>query len=149
MSYFAYFAVFLGCFSAGMGACLAEEEVLQPESTPVAKTVSAEELVRMMRTEQELQIIDARITSGRKKGYLEGSFHLPDIETNCETLKNTVPTSSTPVVFYCSSEKCGRSLNAVTIAMNCGYSNLFWFRGGFAEWKAKGYPYVLEHASGD
>ena len=123
--------------------------MLQPESTPAAKTVSAEELVRMIRTEQELKIIDARISSGRKKGYLEGSLHLPDIETNCESLKNTVSTLTTPVAFYCSSEKCGRSLNAVTIAMSCGYSNLFWFRGGFAEWKAKGYPYVVERPSSD
>lgn len=38
--------------------------------------------------------------------------------------------------------KCGRSAKAIKIAVKCGYSNLFWFRGGYAEWLEKGYPVV-------
>lgn len=145
MHYFVRILAILSLSGGMLSTSLAEEEVLQPESTPGAQTISAEELVRMMRVTQGLYVIDARISTGRKKGYVEGSQHLPDIDTNCESLKNTLPTLDTPVAFYCSSEKCGRSLNAVTIAMKCGYSKLYWFRGGFVEWKAKGYPYVLEN----
>ena len=40
--------------------------------------------------------------------------------------------------------KCGRSAKAIVIALQCGYSNIYWFRGGFEEWLSKGYPYLQE-----
>lgn len=121
-----------------------EEEVPTPLSEPDVTTVSAEQLVTLIRSQQSFVLIDARIASGRKKGYIENSFHLADIDTTCATLKEFIPTLSQPAAFYCSSSKCGRSLNAVRVAKACGFSNIYWFRGGFEEWKEKGLPYSIE-----
>lgn len=84
----------------------------------------------------------ARINKGRKKGYIENSIHLADIDTTCKSLEKHIPQADSPVVFYCTSSKCGRSLNAVKIAQSCAYKNIYWFRGGFEEWKEHELPYL-------
>ena len=89
----------------------------------------------------DLVMIDSRITDDRKHGYLENSHSLPDIETNCDTLEMMIPSKTSPVMFYCNGIKCGRSVVSIKIAKSCGYNNLYWFKGGFEEWKAKGFQY--------
>ncbi|MBL4868208.1 MAG: rhodanese-like domain-containing protein [Pseudomonadales bacterium] len=46
------------------------------------------------------------------------------------------------MVYYCNGPKCGRSATAVKIALKCGYEKIFWFRGGFEEWKIKRFPII-------
>ncbi|MDH5379034.1 MAG: rhodanese-like domain-containing protein [Gammaproteobacteria bacterium] len=122
-------------------ASASSKKELQPESTPGAVTILAEQMLGMMEKDQSLVVVDARVLKGRKKGYIENSIHLPDIETNCDSLAKIETNVDKPMVFYCSSNTCGRSLNAVKKAISCGYKQVYWFRGGFKEWKAKGYPY--------
>lgn len=112
-----------------------------PENISGITTVSVDELANMLASEHNLLVIDARIQKGRSKGYIDGSIHLPDVDTSCDSLAKHIPSKSTKVVFYCSSSECGRSMNAVTRAQTCGYQNLYWFRDGFREWKKSGYPY--------
>jgi len=40
----------------------------------------------------------------------------------------------TPVVLYCSSINCWMSYNAALRAINAGYTNVFWYRGGLEAW---------------
>jgi rhodanese-related sulfurtransferase len=125
-----------------------EEEILNlPVNEPGATTLTAFELATRMREKEPLVVIDARIAQSRKKGYIEGSSHLPDIDTHCGTLTLLAPNKSTPLAFYCSSTRCGRSLNTVRIALSCGYTKIYWFRGGFEEWKSNGFPYRIDDAS--
>lgn len=115
-----------------------------PEIIPGSTRVDAEELIGLVERLPRLVIIDSRIRGDRKQGYLEGSLSLPDTETDCASLTHLVPDHARPVLFYCNGVKCGRSGHAVAIATACGYSNIYWFRGGFQEWLAKGYPYLQE-----
>ena len=85
-------------------------------------------------------IIDSRISSDRKLGYIPGSISLPDTDTNCESLARLIPEKSDPVVFYCNGPKCRRSDIAVVIAVDCGYTSIYWFRGGIEAWRANNYP---------
>jgi len=113
------------------------------EITGVTK-VSSEDIFKLFEKLSDLVIIDARITSDRKHGYIEGSVNLPDLETNCRTLAKLIPTKKTPVLFYCNGVKCGRSVNSSKTALKCGYSNIYWFRGGFEEWKSKNMPFLKQ-----
>ena len=45
-----------------------------------------------------------------------------------------------PLVFYCASVQCWMSYNAALRAINSGYSNVLWYRGGIEAWKAAGLP---------
>ncbi len=115
-----------------------------PETIPGSTRVDAEELIGLVERLPRLVIIDSRIRGDRKQGYIEGSLSLPDTETDCASLARLLPDPAQPVLFYCNGVKCGRSGHAVTIAITCGYRNVYWFRGGFQEWRAKGYPYLQE-----
>ncbi len=116
-----------------------------PATIEGSKLVNAEQLIQVVDEVKGLIIVDSRIPGDRKQGYIEGSLSLPDVETNCDSLAKVLPGGKAgPVLFYCNGVKCGRSAKAVAIALKCGYTNIYWFRGGFEEWLAKGYPYLQE-----
>jgi PQQ-dependent catabolism-associated CXXCW motif protein len=46
----------------------------------------------------------------------------------------------TALIFYCQSTHCWMSYNAALRAINMGYSNVLWYRGGIEAWKAAGLP---------
>ena len=105
-----------------------------------AKTISAEDLIELVDEYENLVIIDSRKPSDHEKGFIEGSVGLPDTKTSPESLAEHISTKTTAVIFYCNGVKCGRSVKATKKAIANGYSNLYWFRGGWEEWTAKGYP---------
>ena len=113
-----------------------------PETIAGTTKVDAEGLIQAVQTIPNLVIVDARIPSDRKQGYIEGSVSLPNVDTNCVTLAKVIPAKNHPSLFYCNGVKCGRSVESIKIALKCGYSDIYWFRGGFEEWLAKGYPYL-------
>jgi rhodanese-related sulfurtransferase len=117
-------------------------KIVSPETIDGVINVGAEGLIEKVMEIPELVMIDSRITADRKEGYIEGSVSLPDIDTDCETLAATITTTSTPVLFYCNGIKCGRSARAANIALDCGYTEIYWYRNGMMEWQEKQYPLV-------
>jgi rhodanese-related sulfurtransferase len=115
-----------------------------PENIKGTTKVDAEGLIAVVNKIPDIIIIDSRIPGDRKQGFIEGSLSLPDVETTCDSLANVIPAKNAPTLFYCNGVKCGRSVNAIHVALKCGYNNIYWFRGGFEEWLAKGYPYLQE-----
>ncbi len=120
------------------------DRTLAPENIEGSRKVTAEDIFALVEKIPDLLIIDARIRADRKQGYLESSVSLPDIKTNCTSLKKTIKKKSSPVLFYCNGPKCGRSAKSVEKALKCGYNKVYWFRGGFEEWVAKGFPLLKE-----
>jgi rhodanese-related sulfurtransferase len=118
------------------------EETIAPESIAGVTRVDAEGVLTLVEKMPRLVIIDSRITMDRKQGYLEGSVSLPDTETNCAALARIIPEKDRLALFYCNGVKCGRSAVAVKTARQCGYTRLYWYRGGFEDWKQKNYPYL-------
>ena len=115
-----------------------------PESIDGTTKVDAEAFIELIDNSPDLIVIDSRIPGDRKQGYIEGSLSLPDVDTTCDSLSKLIQKKDAISLFYCNGIKCGRSAEAIKIALSCGYSNIYWFRGGFEEWLAKGYPYLRE-----
>jgi rhodanese-related sulfurtransferase len=111
-----------------------------PDTIDGSITIDAEGLIELVDENETQIIIDSRISSDRKQGYIPGSISLPDTETDCVSLSGLIPEKTDPVVFYCNGPKCRRSDNAVVIALDCGYTNIYWFRGGIEAWRASNYP---------
>ena len=44
------------------------------------------------------------------------------------------------LIFYCLSPQCWMSYNAALRAINAGYTNVLWYRGGIEAWKLAGLP---------
>lgn len=120
------------------------EKVEIPDKIPGTTLVDAEGVVRLATSLRKLIIIDARIEGDRRHGFIEGSVSLPDQKTNCTSLEKIIPRKDTPTLFYCNGVHCGRSVISSKIALKCGYTNLYWFRGGFEEWLSMNYPVSLK-----
>lgn len=45
-----------------------------------------------------------------------------------------------PLLFYCQSPQCWMSYNASLRAINMGYTQVLWYRGGIEAWKKAGLP---------
>lgn len=123
---------------------LAKPHVIVPDEIAGVQTVTAEDVVNMVLAEPELLMIDARIHTDRIHGYIEGSISLPDISTNCKSLQQVNTNKHRHMLFYCNGVQCGRSVVSIKVAKSCGYTNMSWFKGGFEEWKNKGYQYLTE-----
>jgi rhodanese-related sulfurtransferase len=117
----------------------AADDYLSPDTIEGTTKIDAETLIQLAQQNPDLIIIDSRISSDRRQGFISGSISLPDTDTNCVSLLTIIYRKDNPVVFYCNGPKCRRSDRAVAIARDCGYSNLYWFRGGFEEWRNKQY----------
>jgi rhodanese-related sulfurtransferase len=121
-------------------AVASSDNYTSPETIEGTHGIGAEELIQLVNRNENQIIIDSRISSDRKLGYIPGSISLPDTDTNCEALARVIPQKSDPVVFYCNGPSCRRSDNAVVIAVDCGYTSVYWFRGGIEAWRANNYP---------
>jgi PQQ-dependent catabolism-associated CXXCW motif protein len=45
-----------------------------------------------------------------------------------------------PLVFFCEGSKCWESYNAALRAINMGFNDVYWYRGGIDAWQAAGLP---------
>jgi rhodanese-related sulfurtransferase len=123
-------------------AATGNDAMVSPEAIDGATIVDAEGLIEAVTQIPGLILIDSRISADHLEGFIEGSVSLPDIETDCDSLASTVPGLATPILFYCNGIKCGRSARAATIAIDCGYATIYWFRNGMEEWQAQEFPLV-------
>jgi len=114
-------------------------EYLSPELIKGSIAIDAESLIQLASEHDNLVIIDSRIRSDRRQGFIAGSISLPDTDTDCSSLFRLIDRKNTPTVFYCNGTKCQRSDRAIRIARECGYTNVYWFRGGLEEWINKQY----------
>lgn len=112
------------------------------DSNPNVEVVDAEGLIDLVNVHADAVVVDARLRSDYVRGHIDGAVNIPNTETNCHTLANIVPEVSLPIIFYCNGLSCMRSAEAIKAARACGYDRVYWFRGGFEEWLAKGYPYL-------
>lgn len=51
---------------------------------------------------------------------------------------------SVPIVLYCQGIQCWMSYNAALRAINLGYTNVLWYRGGLEAWQQLGMPVVSQ-----
>jgi len=136
-------AILLGIAGVAMGSGADENQPPpSPEFIEGATILDASSVIETAAVLEELVVIDARIRGDRGHGYIDGSISLPDKETDCASLAPLIPYKNHPVLFYCNGPKCGRSARSSQIALACGYTRIFWFRGGIEEWMNEGFPLV-------
>jgi rhodanese-related sulfurtransferase len=131
--------------------CVAAPALAQttPESLPGAKLVSAPEVRKMAEaghliidTRTKSEFAESHIKSARSITYHEKSAKRADFDATQDRFDLTkLPADkSNPVVFYCNAGECWKSFKASKVAIDAGFKNVYWFRGGFPEWRASGLP---------
>ena len=135
---FFYIPVF---FSSGV---FAVEKPYAPENIPGATRVSAEEVVDLILSNPDMIIIDSRKKTEYLKGHIEGAINILNTELALDDLEAVAPDRTQAVLFYCNGTRCLRSSDSIDKAVGWGYTNIFWFRGGWQEWTEKRFPVITE-----
>jgi ABC-type phosphate/phosphonate transport system substrate-binding protein len=119
-----------------------------PRSLEGVKIVSAEEAAEMM--QKGIALYDTRIEDEHREGHIKGALWLPYAEKSAKEVGfdssadrfdvSRIAGKTTPVIFACNGPECWKSYKSCVTALKAGYTQVYWFRGGFPEWAAKGYP---------
>ena len=123
---------------------IAAEKPYAPAMLPGATILTAEEVINLILADPDLIVIDSRKKTEYIKGHIEGAINILNTELVFEDLDLIVPDRSTALLFYCNGVRCLRSSDSITRVVGWGYTNLYWFRGGWKEWTEKRLPVVTE-----
>lgn len=116
----------------------AQAEKVSPESVPGATTVDGAKAKALF--DKGVVFIDVRNDKDWNAGRIPGAVHL-DLNKNfsADTLGKHAKKDQ-EVVMYCNGPSCMRSSEASAKAASWGYAKVYYYRLGFPDWKAAGYP---------
>jgi len=129
----------------GLTCCLAQPARADdaPLAIKGAVTIGADDVIALVQTSPHLTIIDNRTVADYEAGHIEGAVHLVDSDIlNEAVLARVVKSKDEPVLFYCNGVKCGRAANATAKAISWGYTKVYYYALGMAQWKERGLPLV-------
>jgi rhodanese-related sulfurtransferase len=120
-----------------------------PTSLPGAKIISAAEAQDLIA--KGVPLYDVRDDEAYNLGHIPGSRFVPYKEASAKEVGfdpgddqfalNRLPKDkSAPLMMYCDGTICWKSYKSATLAIRNGWKNVYWFRGGFPEWKEAGLP---------
>ncbi|MBF0264555.1 MAG: rhodanese-like domain-containing protein [Gammaproteobacteria bacterium] len=116
-----------------------------PENVEGTKIVTAAEVIDLILANPEIIIVDSRRNTEYKKGHIEGSKNILDVEMTQENLYSIIPDLNQQLIFYCNGPRCLRSSHAASKAVSWGYKHVFWFKGGWSEWKKNNFPIAIDN----
>ncbi len=116
------------------------------DGTTVVTAEKAKEL-----HDKGVPMVDSRVANEYAEAHIKGAINVPYKEKSAKAvdfdagqdsfdLSKLPADKNAPVLVYCNSGECWKSYKAGKAMVKAGYKKVYWFRGGFPEWKAKGYP---------
>ena len=110
--------------------------------------VSAKEAKALL--DKGVALYDTRVEHEYKEGHIKGAISLPYKENSAKevdfdaTLDNwdvaQLPKDkNTPLIFACNGPECWKSYKSAKVLLDNKYTRIYWFRGGFPEWKEAGF----------
>lgn len=120
-----------------------------PSSLAGVTLVTAEQAKKLV--DSGTPIVDARVANEYAESHIKGANNVPYKEKSAKDAKfdpkqdsfdlaKLPADKSAAVIFYCNGAECWKSYKASKSALDAGYKKVQWLRGGYPEWKAKGYP---------
>ncbi len=140
-------------FMAATGASYA-----QAPSTPAAvpagvkvKLIGAKEVQELMA--KGAILVDTRRANEYAENSIKGAISVPyDPEKSAKTADGVFdssldkfdltkfPNKDAHIVMFCNSGTCFKSYKAAVVAAKAGYTNIYWYRDGVPDWKARNLP---------
>jgi len=114
-----------------------------------AKIITAEEAVAL--NKRGVPIFDTRNKQEYDEKHIKGARSLPygekshkEVDFDATQDKFNVAglpqDKNAPIILACNGAECWKSYKSSVAAIKAGYKQVYWLRGGFPEWKAKGFP---------
>lgn len=121
-----------------------------PRALPGATVVDAKAVSELLQA--GATYVDTRTAAEFKAGHVPGAVLVPYQEKSAKDAdfdpaldkfetKKLGANRDAPLVFACNGPECWKSFKASTAAVKAGYRQVYWFRGGFPEWRASGMKY--------
>ena len=132
------FVVFLIFAMGVIAGPSARATSVSPETVAGATTIDAARAKELF--EKGVPFIDVRRDSDWDAGRIPGAEHLDLKSAFTEARLAETVGKADEVVIYCNGAKCMRSSEACAKAVSWGFGNVHYFRGGYPEWVAAGYP---------
>jgi len=124
-----------------------------PTSLPGAKVITVAEAKLL--SAKGVAIYDVRVPEEFDAAHMPGAISVPYKESSAKEVGfdpaddqfalNKLPRDkNTPFMMYCDGTICWKSYKSALMAIEGGWKNVYWFRGGFPEWKEAGLPVVAK-----
>ena len=132
------------------GSVVAAEGVGTPTALQGGKILSAEEAKKLSDAKGSA-FVDTRSPVNFGKGHVPGatsvaykgkSDNVPNFDASQDQfdLSKLPADKNAKIVIYSDGPTGWKSYKAAVMSVNSGYKNVMYFRGGYADWVAKGYP---------
>jgi rhodanese-related sulfurtransferase len=117
---------------------IAAPEYVSPETVPGVTTIDTTQAKPLF--DQGAIFIDVRSDADWEAGRIPGAVHLELEKVFTEASLGAVARHDQEVVMYCNGIKCPRSSTAAAAAVTWGFTRVYYYRLGFPDWQAAGYP---------
>ncbi len=118
-----------------------------PRSLPGATVVDAKAVGELLNA--GATYVDTRTEAEFKAGHVPGAVLLPYNEKSAKDadfdaaqdrfeVAKLGANREAPLIFACNGAECWKSYKAAQAAVKAGYRKVYWFRGGFPEWRSAG-----------
>lgn len=120
-----------------------------PRTLPGGRVVRTTELRSMLGDGSPPYLIDVLGGQGHRtirgafwlRGAGAGDLNADEAERFADAVaKFAAGDKNRPIVFFCADRECWLSYNAALRAIDAGYTNIMWYRGGIAAWLHAGFP---------
>jgi rhodanese-related sulfurtransferase len=119
-----------------------------PTSLPGAKIISAAEAKELIG--KGIPVYDVRLDEEYNNGHVPSALSVPYKEASAKEVDfdpaddqfalNRLPKDkNAPFMMYCDGTICWKSYKSTVMAIKAGWKNVYWFRGGFPEWREAGF----------
>jgi ABC-type phosphate/phosphonate transport system substrate-binding protein/rhodanese-related sulfurtransferase len=120
-----------------------------PKLLPGVSVISAQQAKEMM--DKGVPLYDTRVEHEYTEGHIKGAISLPykeksakevdfDVAADAWDMSKLPKDKNTPIILACNGAECWKSYKSAKVAAQNKYAKVYWFRGGYPEWKAAGYP---------
>lgn len=103
------------------------------------KFITAEDLHNRLQESDSIKLVAVVDTWKHQQIRIPGALNFSNVQDAITSLNQ-----DDDIILYCSGWPCVSSTWAYRLLSGRGYKNLTIFRGGLAEWQAKGYPLIDE-----
>ena len=127
------------CLLLSVGvASAADTGYRSPEHAEGATTINVDEAKWLF--DEGVTFIDVRNPRFFARRHVPGAHHLDMKGGFTRGSLASAAEKDQPIVIYSSGIKCGRAYRAAVQAVNWGYTQVYYFRGGIVDWKDVHYP---------
>lgn len=120
-----------------------------PKVLAGATVINAQQAKELM--DKGVPNYDTRVAHEYTEGHIKGAISLPykensakevdfDVSLDAWDVGKLPKDKNAPMIFSCNGPECWKSYKSARVAIDHKYARVYWFRGGYPEWKTAGFP---------